>query len=406
MKKIIRIFIGSLEVGGTEKHLLYVLPELVKRGWHIHVWVLTRGGALADEMQQKGVIVKSLLSESELKFTRKFQFPRLLGRIIRLSVCVIKLIREFRRDRIHPIHFFLPESYIVGMFSATLSRFLGPKLMSRRSMNYYQRKRFGMAWIESKLHSMNSIILGNSLTVIHQLNAEEKVPKTQLRLIYNGIDLQPYQILYDRDSVSSELNIAKESLVLIIVANVIPYKGHFDLLQALSNIKSKLPINWNLLCIGRDSGIVPKLKKFCEKNNMANNVHWLGSRKEVAQLLSCADIGILSSHEEGFSNAILEYMAAGLPVVATNVGGNAEAVLHEETGVIVPAKSPAALGEAILKLALDKDKRARFGKAGKARITEQFSLERCINAYESLYQSLIEGKLPPVLEDFTIPCVD
>jgi glycosyltransferase involved in cell wall biosynthesis len=406
MKKIIRIFIGSLEVGGTEKHLLYVLPELVKRGWHIHVWVLTRGGALADEMQQKGIIVKSLLSESELKFTRKFQFPRLLGRIIRLSVCIIKLIREFRRDRIHPIHFFLPESYIVGMFSATLSRFLGPKLMSRRSMNYYQRRHFGMAWIESILHSMNSIVLGNSLSVIHQLNTEEKIPKPQLRLIYNGIDLQPYQTVYDRDSVNAELNIAKDSLVLIIVANVIPYKGHFDLLQALSNIKSKLPRNWDLLCIGQDSGIVPKLKKFCEQNNMATHVHWLGSTKEVAQWLSCADIGILSSHEEGFSNALLEYMAAGLPVIATNVGGNAEAVLHGETGIIVPAKRPEVLGEAILELALDKDKRARFGKAGKARITEQFSLERCINAYESLYQSLIEGKLPPVLEDFTIPCVD
>lgn len=403
MKKAIRIFICSLDIGGTERHLAQVLPELVKKGWRVRIGVLTHRGALADEIQAQGVMVESLLSTFELQLIMKL--PRLIGRMVRLILCLTKLIYQFTQDKTTILHFFLPESYIIGMVAAKLSRFPGPKLMSRRSMNNYQQKCHGIAWIESKLHPMNSIVSGNSLAVIQQLK-QELIPENRLRLIYNGIDLAAYQVKYDSNVVRHELNISERALVLIIIANIIPYKGHLDLLQGLSNIKHQLPDDWHLLCIGHDSGIVPELKQFCEKNHMLKQVKWLGSRKDIPRLLSCADIGVLSSHEEGFSNAILEYMAMNLPVVATDVGGNAEAVLDGKTGIVVPAKNPAALGNAILELAQDKDKSIKFGQLGKKRVIEQFSLERCVNAYDKLYQSLIAGKLPPLSEDFTIPCVD
>jgi glycosyltransferase involved in cell wall biosynthesis len=109
----------------------------------------------------------------------------------------------------------------------------------------------------------------------------------------------------------------------------------------------------------------------------------------VPTLLSAADFAILSSWEEGFCNVILEAMAAGLPMIVTDVGGNPEAVLHEETGLIVPARDPAALGEAVLRLSRDADLRNRLGDAGQWRVKQEFSVGRCVDCHSDLYEELL-----------------
>ena len=124
----------------------------------------------------------------------------------------------------------------------------------------------------------------------------------------------------------------------------------------------------------------------------------MGSRNDIPDLLSASDIGLLCSHEEGFSNAILEGMAAGLPMVVTDVGGNSEAVVNGKTGVVVPARQPAALGQAILELAKDSKRRKEFGGAGRARVEAEFSLEKSVEGYEEVYGSLLEGKISPSLK--------
>ena len=97
-------------------------------------------------------------------------------------------------------------------------------------------------------------------------------------------------------------------------------------------------------------------------------------------LLRAADIGMLCSHEEGFSNALLECMAASLPVVATDVGGNAEAVVDRETGLLVPSQAPDQLAQAILELARSPDLRLRFGAAGRSRVETLFSLRSSVDS--------------------------
>jgi len=122
---------------------------------------------------------------------------------------------------------------------------------------------------------------------------------------------------------------------------------------------------------------------------IGDNVRWLGARMDVAACLAAADIAVSASHEEGFSNAVLEAMLAGLPLVVTDAGGNSEAVVDGVTGYVVPAHAPQELGAALLKLVLDDARRDEMGVRGKQRVIDQFSMTACLNAYEALYADSI-----------------
>jgi glycosyltransferase involved in cell wall biosynthesis len=127
---------------------------------------------------------------------------------------------------------------------------------------------------------------------------------------------------------------------------------------------------------------------------MRKNISFLGSRSDVPSLLAASDLALLCSHQEGFANAILEGMAAGLPMIVTDVGGNAEAVVDGETGLVVPAHSPDQLADAIVRLARDPAKRKAFGAAAHRRVSEHFGMERCVAAHDELYRQLLAGGVP------------
>src|SRR5690606_30322590 len=191
-----------------------------------------------------------------------------------------------------------------------------------------------------------------------------------------------------------QLGIPDAAVVFTMVANLIPYKGHADLLTALAAVREQLPSPWRLLCVGRDDGIGPRLRDQSAALGLAGNVMWLGERRDIANLLSASDIGVLCSHEEGFSNAVLEGMASGLPMVVTDVGGNAEAVIDGDCGLVGPARNPARLGAALLQLATNPEQRCRLGTAARRRVESEFSLERCIIDYERLYEGLVRRTWP------------
>jgi glycosyltransferase involved in cell wall biosynthesis len=196
--------------------------------------------------------------------------------------------------------------------------------------------------------------------------------------------------------------------VLALIANLIPYKGHADLLHALALVKQRLPRDWTMLCVGRDDGIGGALAALARDLGLARHLRWLGPRDDVPALLAASDIGLLCSHQEGFANSILEGMAARLPMVVTDVGGNGEAVCDGETGLVVPPRDPARLAEAIVALARDPARRRAMGAAGRRRVAAEFSIEACVSAYERLYEGLIAAPGRPVqaLIDGKAPMVE
>ena len=378
--KTIEFIIGSLEVGGAERHLSQVLPALKNMGFLIKVHVLSDKAPLKPIFDTAGIEVYLGQNHDWL--------PRTLRKPIRLIISLTRLTVNFLKNRKAIRHVFLPEAYLLTAVAARLTFFSGPLIMSRRSLNDYQQRRPILSMLERLMHRFTTAALGNSKAVVQQLY-EEGFTSNNTSLVYNGIDLWPFQNLLTKQELRDNLSINQDALVFIIVANLIPYKGHLDLLNALGKIHSQLPKSWKLLCVGNDNGILSQLKEHSQMLGINNHVEFLGKRSDTPQLLAAADIGILCSHEEGFSNAILEGMAAGLPMVVTNVGGNAEAVEDMQTGLVVKAQDPESLGSALLSMALAPELRTRFGQAGKERIAQHFTLQQCTQNYADFYESLL-----------------
>jgi glycosyltransferase involved in cell wall biosynthesis len=388
MSKII-IVIGSLNIGGTEKHITQIAPELKMLGYDIHVISLspTTEGDFTDLLLEHNINVSSpshkLFSISGSKLIRGILY-RIIG-----YVWLSKQLYAHRHAGI--FHFFLPEAYCAGMFVSLMLFYRGKRILSRRSLNCYQQRKPLIGYLEKKLHKHLIYATANSKKITDQL-ADEGIPAFKIKIIYNGLKPSDIIIRHERAAMRALLNISEDTIVLVILANIIPYKGHRDLLLALGGIKEKVPYSWKLLCIGRDDGTLASLKKLAHDQELTNNVLWLGSQKNIYDFLNASDIGLLTSHEEGFSNAILECMAAKLPLVVTNVGGNAEAVINEVTGYVVPPQEPIKLGDAILKLILNAPKRIDFGVAGYARVITNFSLHATVANYAKLYKQT--GILP------------
>lgn len=377
--------IGSLDVGGTQRHLVQMVAALDRRRWQPAVYCLVEKGPLAGELEARGVPVRApRLGGGNVGPRRS-----LLRRGWRLCCAMSGLMAElvFRRPAI--VHFFLPESYVVGAPCARAA-FCRKLVMSRRSLNIYQSRRPFLIFFERRLHRHMARIIGNSHAVVNELRAEG-VTDEKLRLIYNGIDLAPFATSPAKAEAQQRLGIPPDGFVMLLIANIIPYKGHADLLVALGQIKNRLPAKWRLLCAGLDYGSGAALRAQAAQLGIDGNITWLGVRNDIGALTAAADLGLLVSHEEGFSNAILEGMAAGLPMIVTDVGGNAEAVLDGETGLVVPARESAHLAAAILALATNPTRAAAMGKAGRERVECKFSLASCVREYEVFYAELISA---------------
>jgi len=376
----ILLIIGSLEVGGAERHVVQVVTRLKARGWEPEIFVLTPGGPLTHILTDVGVPIHGVtLSDWVFSVLKN---KRLCARV-GLVITSVALIYTMWLRRPAVVHFFLPAAYVVGGIASFFAK-IPARIMSRRSLHNYQTAHPYVARIERYLHPRMTLVCGNSRAVVEEL-ATEGINPERLRLIYNGIELAPYDTPFDRSAVRTQFGIPDDALVFVLVANLIPYKGHADLIKALARIKEALPEPWLALCIGRDDGIGTRLQQEADSLGVGSNIRFLGSRSDVPLFLRSADVGILCSHEEGFSNAVLEGMAAGLPMVVTDVGGNAEAVLDGVTGYVVPAHNPECLADALLKVALADD-RALMGDRGRERVAETFSMNSCIDAYEALYR--------------------
>jgi glycosyltransferase involved in cell wall biosynthesis len=267
-------------------------------------------------------------------------------------------------------------------------------IMSRRSLSHYQRGRPWFAHLERLMHRRTIAVLGNSQAVVDELVAETgEVGK--VGLIHNGVAI-PATISEDtRRRARDRIGLEQSAFVMVVVANLISYKGHADLIAALAGIAPQLPTPWHLVLIGRDEGIGAALKDQAAEGGIAEQILWLGERDDVEAILPAADLALLVSHQEGFSNALLEAMAHGLATIATAIGGNCDAIEDGRSGRLVPVRDPVRLGEVILELSRDADLRGRLGAAARERVISRFSQKACIERYLRLYDGLAElGKRP------------
>ena len=383
MKVSILYVVANLDIGGAERHIAQILPKLDKSKINASVFTLINKGALSESLEKKGIQVIGINKNILWQQTNKF------GRIHILLRGAIKLFFHLRREQPSVVHFYLPMPYIVGAIVALLAR--TPILvMSRRSLNDYQKNYRGAAWIEQKLHDYMTYVIGNSKAVLNDLLLEG-VPQKKLGLIYNGVELPLINTLEQNEKLRKEFGVGHVEILITIVANLIPYKGHADLLRGLANSKGELPLNWKLICVGNDShGNQAQLVSLSKTLGIYKHIIFAGGRSDVSNILQASDISVLSSHQEGFSNAVLEGMAASLPLIVTNVGGNAEAIRDGIDGFVVPAHDHCALGEAIVVLSNNDVLRKKMGTSAFLRVSENFSISKCTKEYENLYWNIIQ----------------
>ncbi len=371
--------IGTLEVGGAERHIAQIFPRLHKLGdYEVAVCALSRLGPLQKDLESGGIRVFG-----KQRVTQKVIFSSsFICRIRTRCVTVLRLFQEIilflnavYEFRPNIVHFYLPQAYITAGVTSLIVPGIR-RVMSRRSLNDYQKGVKYVRSIESFLHSKMNLITGNSKAVVEQLKVEG-VPAEKLRLVYNGVNIPSAEVL------GTDFG---PTLEIVCVANLIPYKGHLDLLEALSGLPENL--DWHLTCVGRGLDYLTLLSNEVIAKGLHKRITFAGATTSPNDHLIKASVGVNCSHQEGFSNAILEYMAFGLAIVVTDVGGNAEAIRNEIDGLVVESGSPVELRKAILRL-FDRGLRQQFGGNARARAAASFNLDECVREYKRMYAELI-----------------
>ncbi len=213
------------------------------------------------------------------------------------------------------------------------------------------------------------------------------VPAAKVTQIYNGVDAEAFSPA-DKEAARRALGIRDGALVIGTVGRLDPVKDHRGLLEAFGRIAHHP--HAQLVIVG-DGPRRAALERDRGALGLDGRVLMLGERQDVAGILRALDVFALPSLGEGISNALLEAMASGLPVVATRVGGNPELVDHDVTGMLVSPRSADALAEAFARYLSDPALIRKHGEAGRCRAVRDFSLDRMFESYESLYSRLLAG---------------
>lgn len=342
---------------------------------------------LAEGLVNSGHQVRLiLLRNTTFTLGQQFNFPcavQVLGITSLLSWNAVQVMSKLRaqlaEEHTEVVHAYFPDSCLVAPL------FLGSSeykiVTSRRDMGLIYKGK--PAWLFRALASRVDLVISNSSAVAQLIAKKEGIHPEKSCVIYNGIEdytanlSQPEQIFRQPDSIK-----------LILVANVKPVKRTFDAVLAVEKlIASGYKVELALAGEKQDNTYVAHIEQYVSQNKrLADCIYWLGQVEEPRRLLALADIGILISESEGLSNTIMEYMQAGLPVIATNVGGNPELVADGFNGLLIEKGDVESLVNAILILGQHQILKSEYGENGKLRIYQDFSISAMIAKHENAYR--------------------
>lgn len=296
---------------------------------------------------------------------------------------VLRLASILRTDRPDVVHWHAARAHALGAMAARLER--APRTVLSRRVDFPVRRTLGSRLLYSlPIDAIAAISEG-----VRRALVASGVPAGRIRVIPSGIDLQLFELPFDREAVRRELGLGPGDVLAIQVAALAPHKSQETLLDAAARLSRSAP---NVtICIAGEGALRDVLLARHRALGLGDRVRFLGFREDVIPLLRAADLFVLSSYLEGLGTSVLDAMAAGLPVVATEVGGVPEIVRHEVNGLLVPARDPEALAAAIARLAQDPGARARMGAKGRERARE-FGSDRTAAATRALYEELLAAQ--------------
>jgi glycosyltransferase involved in cell wall biosynthesis len=339
--------------------------------YNVFLAALNTEGVLRAEAERSGF---SEIPEFPLTSFYDLNF---LGQLRRCA----RFLRENKIEIVHTHDFY---TNVFGISAARLAR-VPVKIASKRETGGMRSR--AQKQIEKRIFKMADAIVVNAGAVREFLLAEG-VAAEKLEVIYNGLDLArlvPGET--DRARICAELDLpgAENIKFITLVANLRhSVKNQPMFLRAARRIAEKAP-DAHFVLAG-EGDLQNDLQRLAEDLKIAGKTHFIGRCAKIPELLSVSAAGVLTSVNEGFSNSILEYMAAGLPVVATDVGGAAEVVRENENGFLIASGDDQALAEKIVRLLADPEKARKFGENGRKTIEENFSCAAQLENTLALYR--------------------
>ncbi len=366
---------GNPSKGGAEKQLYLLASGLNPEDFRPAVVQLSSGNSIS--------IATGASSSLELVHFPTGRFYGLKG--VRQ---IGRLISFAKQRKVDIIHTFFEKSEVMGWVVARLSK-VPIWVTSRRDLGFNRKEiydsLFGLTGRGCKR------LVANCQAVKEQVIQGGKFPGEKVEVIYNGLDFSVYEKTHENGRLKEGLGIENGSPVIGMVANFnFEIKGHRYFLEAAKKINEKFR-DTKFLLVG-DGPLKHRYEEMAKELGVKESVLFLGKRGDVPALLSSLDVSVLTSTSEGFSNVILESMAAGKPVVATNVGGSKEMIEDGITGRLVPPADSQSLANAIIDLLQSSGKARAMGSAGRKVVEDKFTVEAMVKKYEELYFSLLKER--------------
>ena len=357
------LLIGHLEGGGAERQCYLLARGLRAAGLDVAVLTENIAGPTA-EYAAAGVEIELLRGGPE--------GGSLASKVRRTLRSFSRLREAVTRRRPLLVQAFLPRS---NCAASLVRRSAGVPIViaSHRyagsaTWNYDVGQAF-----EAVLCRSADVNLANSAQVAEHLRRNLRLPPRTIQVVPNGVEPLASEVCFsERLRTRRQLGLKDGDLALVKVANLWPYKGHRDLVAALARVRDA-GVAAHAFFVGGDRGSQPALEQEISRLGLSDRIRFLGERRDVCALLAAFDVYVSASRGEGMSNAVMEAMQHGLPIVASRVGGTAELLDDGKAGIIFEPGDVAGLADGILRLARDRQRRIELGLAARSRVAEEFS---------------------------------
>ena len=373
----------AIEGGGAEQVIVDLARGLNARQHDVMVAFLEGTDKIVPTLEAEGIACQRLLAR------RKFAAGPLADFTPSCILHFKRLISDFRPDIIDA-HVPRPT-----MWAAQAQRLLSAPSPFVYTEHNIQSAYPGWAkWVYRSFLPVTDHVIAISQAGADSFKDRWQWSDERVTRIWNGIDANRVAPSQDGASVRKSLNTPAAGQVICNVGNLTSRKAQEVLVRAMAEVYPALPETqcWMAGSFELEPSTAAMIQTEVSAHNLENCVHVLGSRRDVPDLIAAADVFVLSSRQEGFPITILEAMAAGKPVVATDVGGCAEAVAHSVTGLIVPPEDPHALAEALKYMLTHPEEAQQMGEAGRDRVTANFTIETMIDQHLAVYEKVIANR--------------
>ena len=371
MKKRVLQLTGSFQNGGTERQACGLARALNEGGeFDITLATLDLTGPLLPDIEKAG-----FTNIPEFRLTSFFN----AGFVRQAGLCSA-LLQEKQIDLIHTHDFY---TNVFGMTAASLAG-TRVKVASKRETSGVRSK--GQDFVEKVALGRADKIVANSQAVELTL-VDRGIRSDKIEVIYNGLEIEQFSA---NEDMRHPLGIPNEARLVTLVANLRhPVKNIPMFLRVARSVGAMVPDV--VFVIAGEGGLQDEFKDLASNLGVADKTYFIGRCDDIPSLLYSSYACVLTSTAEGFSNSIIEYMAAAKPVVATNVGGAGEAILECETGYLVDSDDDEAMTARLLSLLSDETMAAEFGEKGRLVVEERFSREAQLENTSAMYRKLLKA---------------